>query len=149
MTFEGGCACGAIRYAVDGPLRDVLVCHCVDCVAAAGSPWAASAAYRRDLSLLVGGGLTWRRAPSSEHGASRGVCSLCSTVVFWDAPEREIVSLGVETLDDPPALVVAGHIWVSQDSGWELDEEELSLAVHMYPRGAPKGVTGPALRWIE
>ena len=27
----GGCLCGAVRYQVHGPLRDVLICHCVEC----------------------------------------------------------------------------------------------------------------------
>lgn len=149
MTREGGCACGAVRYVVDGPLRDVLVCHCVDCVAAVGRPWAATAAHRRDLTLHEGEGLRWRRFASSEHGASRGRCYRCRTVVFWDAPARDTVSIGVETLDEPPALVVGGHLWVSQDPGWEPGEEELELSIPSYPRGAPQGVRGPALRWVD
>lgn len=148
MTHEGGCACGAVRYLVDGPLRDVLVCHCVDCVAAVGRPWAATAAYRRDLALSSAEGLRWRRAPASDHDASRGRCCRCDTVVFWDAPGRDTVSIGVETLDQAPALVVGGHIWVSQDPGWEPGEEELELAIPVFPRGSPGGVRAPALRWV-
>jgi hypothetical protein len=149
VSHEGGCACGAVRYVVDGPLRDVLVCHCSDCVEAAGHAWAATAAHRRDLALREGEGLRWRRAPSSAHDASRGRCYRCGTLVFWDAPDRDTVSIGVDTLDEPPALVVGGHIWVAHDPGWEPDEEEAELEIPSYPRGAPKGVKGPALRWID
>ncbi len=28
---RGGCLCGAVRYEVQGPLRDVLICHCEEC----------------------------------------------------------------------------------------------------------------------
>ncbi len=149
MTFEGGCSCGAVRYLVDGPLRDVLVCHCVDCVAAVGHPWAATAAYRRDMALHEGEGLRWRRAPRSDHDASRGRCYRCGTVVFWDAPGRETVSIGVDTLDDPPALVVGGHIWLEQDPDWEPGEEELELEIPLFRRGTPGGVRAPALRWVD
>ncbi len=27
----GRCLCGAVRYEVDGPLREVLICHCEEC----------------------------------------------------------------------------------------------------------------------
>jgi hypothetical protein len=135
VTVTGGCACGAVRYAIDGPLREALVCHCVDCLAAVGAPWTATAARRSDLSLRASGTLRWRVAPASEHGASRGVCDACGTVVFWDAPARETVSFGLSTLDDPPPLTVVAHIWVSHDPGFSADG-----VVHYaagYPRDAP------------
>jgi hypothetical protein len=149
MTYEGGCACGAVRYLVDGPLRDVLVCHCRDCVEATGHPWAASAAHRRDLTLSEGEGLRWRKAPDSDHDASRGRCYRCGTVVFWDAPGRDTVSIGVDTLDAPPALVVGGHIWIEHDPGWEPAEDEVELGIPTYPRGTPGGLAAPALRWVD
>jgi hypothetical protein len=27
----GGCLCGAVRFEVLGPLRDVVLCHCGEC----------------------------------------------------------------------------------------------------------------------
>ena len=42
---EGACPCGAVRFSIDGPVRDVLVCHCDACREATGGPWAASAAH--------------------------------------------------------------------------------------------------------
>jgi hypothetical protein len=147
VSRAGGCACRAVRYVVDGPLRDILVCHCADCVEAVGSPWAATAVHRRDLSLRHGEALRWRRAPDSEHRASRGGCERCGTVVFWDAPDRDTVSLGAATLDDPPPLVVAGHIWVAQDPGWE-PVDDVRARAPLYPRGVPDGPEAPTLRWV-
>ncbi len=48
-THTERCPCGAVRFSIDGPIRDVIVCHCDACREATGGPWAASAAYRRDL----------------------------------------------------------------------------------------------------
>jgi hypothetical protein len=45
--------------------------------------------------------------------------------------------------------VVGGHIWVCQDPGWELPEDEEELGIPVYPRGSPAGADGPALRWVE
>ena len=30
-SFDGGCHCGAIRFRVQGPLRQILMCHCSEC----------------------------------------------------------------------------------------------------------------------
>jgi hypothetical protein len=109
---EGTCVCGAVRYSIDGPVRDVLVCYCDACRKATGGPWSASAAHRQDLVIEDAAALIWERANVSAHGASRGRCRRCRTPLFWDAPGRETVSFGVETLDDASGLEVAGHIWV-------------------------------------
>ena len=110
---EGRCSCGAVRYTIDGPVRDVLVCHCGACREATGGPWHASAARRGDLLIADEAALVWEPAAVSEHGASRGRCRACRTTVFWDAPGRDTVSFAVGTLEDPAGLELAGHIWVS------------------------------------
>ena len=139
MRREGACPCRAVRYAIDGPVRDVLVCHCNACREATGGPWAASATYRRDLVVDDEMALTWEPAVVSEHGASRGHCHICGTTVFWDAPGRETVSFGVGTLADASGLEVAGHIWVSEDAGLTV----LPAGVPAYSRGLPPSVAVP------
>ena len=92
VTPQGACPCGAVRFTIDGPVRDVIVCHCDACREATGGPWPASAADRRDLAVEDEARSIWERAAVSEHGASRGRCRACGTVVFWDAPGRDTVS---------------------------------------------------------
>ena len=36
-SFDGGCHCGAIRFRVQGPLRQILMCHCSDCLKISGT----------------------------------------------------------------------------------------------------------------
>ena len=49
----GGCLCGAVRYEVDPPLRDVILCHCEMCRKAHGA-----VPVRHDRSRLkLAGGL--------------------------------------------------------------------------------------------
>ena len=47
----GGCLCGAVRYEVRGPLRDVIVCHCIECRRYHGTSGAYTAAARDDLAI--------------------------------------------------------------------------------------------------
>ncbi len=131
---EGACPCGAVRYVIDGPVRDVLVCHCDACIEATGGPWAASAATREDLVVAEPGAVVWNRARISEHDASRGSCRSCGTVIFWDAPTRPTVSFAAKTLGDQSQLEVVGHIWLG---------DRPVPAGPSYPRGLPAFVAVP------
>ena len=143
MTRAGRCACGAVRFRVDGPVRDVIVCHCGACRKAAGGPWAASAAYRSDLSIDDGGALVWEKAAQSAHGASRGTCRRCKAYLFWDAPGRETVSFAAALLDDGGCgLEVAAHIWVAERGG----EAVRATGVPVVREGLPGSLT---VRWRD
>jgi len=131
----GACPCGAVRYSIDGPVRDVLICHCEACVQAAGGPWAASAAARGDLVVDDEAALRWERATVSEHDASRGWCRTCGTLVFWGAPGRLTVSFAAATLLGASDLEVAGEIWVGKDNA--------NVVAASYPRGLPPSVVVP------
>ena len=141
MTRRGACPCGSVRFAIDGPVRDVIVCHCDACREATGGPWPASAAHRRDLAVEDDSALTWERAAVSEHDASRGRCRRCGTVVFWDAPGRETVSFAAALLEVGAGdLDVAAHIWVP-------DDERGALAAKgtlVEPKGLPASIS---VRW--
>jgi hypothetical protein len=137
VTRRAACPCGAVRFTIDGPIRDVIVCHCDACQLATGGPWPASAAYRRDLSVETDAALIWEQAAVSEYGASRGRCRDCGTVVFWDAPERETVSFGAALLPEPTEIAVAAHIWVSADQRAALG----SIGVPVEAEGLPASVS--------
>ena len=112
MTRTGGCPCRAVRYTIDGPVRDVIVCHCDACCEASGGPWSASAVRREHFTLHDPDVLVWEKAAVSEHDASRAWCRACGFCLLWDAPARETVSFAADSLDDSSDLVVARHIWV-------------------------------------
>jgi hypothetical protein len=136
---SGGCLCGAVRYDVRGPLREILVCHCVECRRWAGRAWAATAARATDLEIA--GPVSWFPSPHSEHAAQRGICATCGASLFWRVPGWDRVSLGAGTLDAPDGLRIAAHIWVEQGADWELPP----AGMPSYPRGYPE--EAPALAW--
>ena len=111
---SGGCLCGAVRYEVQGPLRDVLICHCQECRRWHGHVSASTAAAREDLVLLEQRGLRWIDSPRSDASARRGFCGECGSSLFWDAPARPTVSIAAGTLDGPTGLRVIGHVYESQ-----------------------------------
>jgi len=141
VTHEGGCLCGDVRYRVNGPLRDILVCHCTECRRWAGRAWAATACRRQDFELLSAEAVAWVSSPQSVSRASRAFCRTCGSALFWEAPGRETISIAPGTLDDPAGLEVVAHIWVEHAPAWEPPPDGLPA----YPQGYPD--EAPPLGW--
>jgi hypothetical protein len=115
-----------VRYEVRGPLRDVLLCHCIECRRWHGHVSASTAAQREDLVLTESRALRWIDSPQSDAGARRGFCAECGSSLFWDPPRRDTVSIAAGTLDDPIGLSVAAHWYVSQAGDYyELPDDGL------------------------
>jgi hypothetical protein len=111
---------------VEGPLADVLLCHCDECRRWHGHVSATTAVARDDLVLLEERGLRWVQSPDSDAGARRGFCGECGSSLFWDAPGNETVSVAAGTLDGPTGLRVASHWFVSQAGDYyELPDDGL------------------------
>jgi hypothetical protein len=122
----GQCLCGAVRYRVDGPLRDVLLCHCIECRRWHGHVSASSAVARGDLVLVEQRGLRWIDSPASDAHARRGFCGECGSSLFWDAPGTETISIAAGTLDTPTGVREVSHWFVAQASDYyELPEDGL------------------------
>jgi hypothetical protein len=102
----GGCLCGAVRYEVAGPLRDVVMCHCSRCLRTHGHAAAYSACARSDLVLLRDAGLRWYEADDR----ARGFCARCGASLFWRAAARDTISIAAGTLDQPTGLKTVAHI---------------------------------------
>lgn len=106
----GGCLCGAVRYTVARPLRDVVLCHCAMCRKTHGHVGAYTAVPKSALKVTQTGGLKWYR---SSEIARRGFCSECGASLFWERPEGELVSIAAGTLDPPTGLTTTAQIFVA------------------------------------
>lgn len=95
----GGCQCGAVRFRVEGEMRDSSVCYCRMCQKA-------SAAFALALVNTRGAKLSWTRGePSwfqSSNTVRRGFCNACGTPLAYDAPDG--LALSVVAFDEPAAL---------------------------------------------
>jgi hypothetical protein len=119
----GGCVCGAVRFEVPGPLRDVILCHCTECRKWAGHAWAATAARFEDLDFTDERGLRWIDSPDSVHDARRGFCSECGSSLFWQVPGSRTVSIAAGCLDAPTGIRTVRQIWTdSAGDYYDLDE---------------------------
>ena len=110
-THTGRCLCGAVSYQVNGPLREVVGCHCSQCRRQTGLYFAATDANDRDFRLTAGEDMVqWYR---SSPEAQRGFCRQCGTVLFWKADDSERISILAGSFDQPSGLRFGRHIHVA------------------------------------
>ncbi len=119
VRASGGCLCGEVTYVVHGPLRDVLICHCVDCRRWHGHAAAMTSAHRGDVTVSAPESVRWFTVVGDGPRPRRGFCSRCGASLFWDAPERETIGIAAGTLDQPTGLESIGHVYVSQAADYE------------------------------
>jgi len=114
LTREGGCLCGAVRFATFGEPVNVRICHCRNCQKAMGSPFLARALFdQRDLKV-DGDTASY---PSSER-LERVFCKTCGTRLFSRRTDGTMVGVALATFDDRNAFAPTGHIWVSEKIEW-------------------------------
>lgn len=112
-TATGGCLCGAITYVVDGPLRDVLHCHCVNCRKISGNFVASSGSATSDLTITD----DQRTLRWYDLGyATYGFCSTCGSSLFWRGAEHtDRTSIQAGSLSDTSDLALAG-VWFAEEA---------------------------------
>ncbi len=113
---EGGCACGAIRYRIEGPITDAGYCHCRLCQRTTGAPVVAWAALDADAFHRTG--MAPGAYASSAHG-TRLFCRSCGTQIgYRDARAPDLMNINLATLDDPAAVPPQVHLWTDSRIPW-------------------------------
>jgi hypothetical protein len=122
----GGCACGRVRYRVEGQLRDVINCHCDRCRRTSGHFMAAAAAASDDLVIEDTRALRWWQATDD---VSYGFCSNCGGTLFWKSAARpQTISIAAGSLDPPTGLETVLTLFTEHASDYHrLDESIESL----------------------
>src|SRR5271155_5454833 len=110
-VVTGSCLCGSIRFRVRGPLRDVLVCHCVFCRRMNTHVGTYAACAVSDLEIESTRTLRWHR---SSPRARRGFCSKCGSALFWEPIPMTLISISAGSLNPPTGLKVEAHHCVAQ-----------------------------------
>jgi hypothetical protein len=104
----GSCLCGGVAYEVEGPLREVIGCHCTQCRKQTGHYMAATAAKLGKFRIIRDKGLRWYR---SSDMAERGFCQICGSTLFWQGKGRDYVAIAAGTVDGETGQRIAGHIF--------------------------------------
>ena len=96
MQIEGGCYCGAVRYAAEGEPMMKAECYCRECQYITGGANVLVMVMPIDGFTLVKGAVKGFTRDDIEHAVTREFCEHCGTDLFTRAPgfkEGVILSL--------------------------------------------------------
>ena len=113
--LEGGCQCGAARYALSAAPVRAEFCHCRMCRRAVGNVFAAFADVRRE-------DFRWLTPPPAAYASSahvrRGFCAACGTPLTYDAVGEPTIAVTLGSLDEPDRIPATGHCGIQSKIGW-------------------------------
>jgi hypothetical protein len=121
MKLEGGCACGAVRYALTAPPLIVHACHCPDCQRITGGAfvinvWIESRYVEGDRSKLKS--YTLRAGSGKKHEVF--FCPTCGTYLWsrYGIVPSDCLFVRAGTLDTPSAVKPDVHIFTRSKLPW-------------------------------
>ena len=109
MIVQGSCECGAVAFDLHGPLRGVVVYHCLQCRKNSSHYWAATSVPTPQLHLRKSESLIRYR---SSDVARCGFCSGCGSRFFYELDGEGRTSVGAGTLDGETGLSTTKHIFI-------------------------------------
>jgi hypothetical protein len=121
-TFDGGCACGAVRYRMASPPMIVHACHCRWCQRETGSAFALNALIESSRVALTKGGEPELVDTPSNSGKGQRIarCPTCR-IALWShyGGLGDVVRfVRVGTLDEPDRLPPDVHIYTMSKQPW-------------------------------
>jgi hypothetical protein len=124
--FDGGCACGQVRFSLlDWPMF-VHCCHCTRCQRETGAPYAHHAMIEYTRFSVTRGEAEFVLVPTDsggKHWVAR--CPRCKSAMWNEHGTRSAITryVRVGTLDTPDALPPLAHIFVRSKQAWvKLDD---------------------------
>ena len=119
-SFEGGCACGELRFRLTSRPMFVHCCHCLDCQRQTGSAFVLNALIETDRIEVLAGKPSPVPVPTDSGGPHDVYrCPTCQTAVWSDYGRRPgLRFVRVGTLGAPSALAPDVHIFTRSKQPW-------------------------------
>jgi hypothetical protein len=124
--LTGSCACGRVRYEIQGRLRGpVTYCHCWRCRKHSGSSFGTTAGLDAAALVFVAGEDLLRHWQSSP-GVKRFFAGCCGSPIFKrDDASPEVLGFRLGTLDGDPSMKAEMHFCVGSKAPWVEIADEL------------------------
>jgi hypothetical protein len=118
-TWDGGCACGAVRYRLTSDPLFTHCCHCLNCQRQTGSAFVINLLIEADRVELLGEAPQPVDVPRDDGTRQRIFrCATCQVALFsrYGRPEVSFVRAG--TLDQPSWITPDVHIFTRTKLPW-------------------------------
>ena len=102
VPFEGGCACGAVRYVCTSEPQLTFNCHCRDCQRISGGPFITAMLVPEENLTIDGNTHGHTRNGDSGSSLTRYFCVDCGTALFAKVEAFPgVLGIKVMSMDDP------------------------------------------------
>lgn len=136
IPFQGGCACGAVRYECTAEPVLSINCHCRDCQRASGSAYASGLFLPKEAFRITRGALRYHVVTRGEgNRVGRGFCPACGCPVAATQSAYPIVIVYAASLDDPGWHRPTLDIFAASAQPW--DHLDPALPKHARGVGSP------------
>jgi hypothetical protein len=134
--LKGSCACGRIRYQIDGELLGpITYCHCWRCRKHSGSSFGTTAGVKASEFSVVSGKELFSSWESS-LGVHRFFASCCGSPIYKrDDAAPEVLGFRLGTLDSDPLRKADVHFMVSSKAPWVVINDGLPQEAGGVPFG--------------
>jgi hypothetical protein len=113
--LAGQCLCGSLAFTVNGPLRDVIDCHCHRCRRWTGHHMAATQTAHENIRFADDAALRWfAPEPTVEYG----FCRQCGSSMFWRVVGAATWSICAGAFNPPTGLRTSSAWWLSEASDY-------------------------------
>jgi hypothetical protein len=118
VPITGECFCGAVRYQINGKLRDAKSCHCSRCRKAFNAQASASALVDpSEFRWLSGESLLTSYV--GEQGYGLQFCKRCGSTVCTIF-NGEVFQVTLGCVNGSPNIEIGQHIYVGSKASWEV-----------------------------
>lgn len=125
MMITGECFCGAVKYQIDGKLRDAKSCHCSRCRKAFNAQASAAALVNPDeFSWLSGEDQLTSYV--GQHGFGLQFCKTCGSTVCT-VYKGEVFQVTLGCVNGDPEIEIGQHLYVGSKASWEVLPEGSKL----------------------
>jgi len=124
-TRIAACSCGQLRLTCTGDPVRISLCHCLECQKRTGSAYGVQARFPLEAVTAEGEATLWSRTGDSGGTATFRFCSVCGSIVWWEADGIPgFVTVAVGAFADPnfPPPFVA--VYEGRAHPWALPEHD-------------------------
>jgi hypothetical protein len=118
-SIQGGCLCGAVRFALTAPPSSSGYCHCTRCQRRTGTSFSASAFIEpSSLRWLAGEELIKGWLPP-EDGAEKCFCGECGAHLYSRSRDGSRVGIRMAAFDTDPGVRPSSRQYVAYAATWD------------------------------
>jgi hypothetical protein len=117
--WEGGCACGEVRYRLTSEPLVTHCCHCLSCQRQTGSAFVVNLLLEADRMVLLAGDPQPVDVPRDDGSTQRIFrCPTCQVAIFSEYGRPEVRFVRGGTLDRSREVEPDVHIYTRSKVGW-------------------------------